>query len=920
MKSTARKILLSLLAAIMAVCFAAVPVFYGGAAAFAEIQAATVNFENDETGKVYSNYTVEESDGNKYLKSNGSGFGTTGVLYANDANEECKNFIISADFMFPAGSSGIVWIFVNGISEANDFQMMDVHFENGVTHVYAQDGASLGNIADTSEKGVQVAADTWHTMKVDKAGSLYTLYIDDVSVLEYIYANTDKVPAAIQLMQFLGNGVVCFDNFKFEPYDPEIVELEGLSLSAPEFGYIGIAENIAAVLTPADANNFNGVEWYVKAPGADNYEKQQADAQAFALTATLEGEYSVYAKIGEIESQPVSVSFLPVPDEITVDFEDDEEGKAFGSFVIGQADGNKYLTSPATGFGQSGNLYNGLLGDKINENVEISADFMFPNGTEGILWIFVNGMTAKNDFQMMDVHFSGGVTHVYAQDGDSLGDIADTSSKGVQVAADTWHTMKVIKESALYKLYIDDVEVLSYRYAGTNNVPAAITLMQYLTKGSGACFDNFKVKKHEVQVIPVESLAITSVSAKVSQGASVAFTAEVSPANANTFTEIEWYVKAPGASDYEIQDETGVTFYLPAALVGEYYVYAKIGDKTSNSKYVTVTEKKEFAFVDTSLWGTYIKQDFDDADIWDEGIGWGGPNNDTFKSNGKGQMKYVEGEPIQVGIAWYGESFPLSYEIKIDVNIAEGSHGTFWFCLENFFGGETGKWTSVGINFTGDEWFAYLTSDTYGEMMTSSDVDVKALCGYGKWFTLKMYKHNDGFALYVDDAIIMQYEADATKTLDTGIIWLNILSIMTGANDTLLLDNFEIRTDVGESPQQLSVMIAPPASKTITVGESVMLEGKFYPSASSVESVEWYLNGTKLDCSSLKYTFAPDSAGTYEFKIVVNGEESEILTMTVNAPATESDSGCNGSLNAAFGLTLIPVLAVYVFIRKKHRR
>lgn len=766
-----------------------------------------MDFNADEIGTAYGNFVVTESDGRRYIRTNAAEFGATGNLYASQLGTTIQeSFEISVEFMFPAGTEGILWLYMKGMSAVNDFQMMDVHYAGGVTHIYAQDGASLGDIADTSALGVQVSVDTWHTMKVVKDNALYKLYLDNVQVLEYTYENTNNAPTEIYLMQFLFSGPgACYDTLTLKP---------------------------------------------------------------------LEAEKAT---------------------ELNMDFSAVDVGTANGNFAVAEQDGNRYLESSNTGFGATVNLYNGELGDAIANSFELSADFMFPAGSEGIVWLYMKGMSDKNDFQMMDVSYTGGITRVYAQDIDNLCDVADTSALGIQVQADTWYTMRVVKDNALYTLYLEDVKVAEYSYGNTNRQPTEIYLMQFLTAGDKARFDNLILKTYEADQVALESIMLSSSSAQVARGSAVSFLAQVMPANASGFGDIEWYVKAPGESEFIKQEANGVSFSLTAEKVGDYYVYAQIGEIKSSTKYVTVVEKKPFEVLDTSGWKPFFSENFDNTEIWAEGIGWGGQNSDTYKSDGKGKVHHLPGDPaVKVGVAWNGSSFPVAYVMETDVTLSENSHGIVWYCMENFFVGEVGKWTSVGINFQGDEWFAYISSDTYGELAKSDgSVNIKELCGYNQEFKLRMYKHNEGVVLYVNDTEVLRWETTSSQSSDTGITWINVLSLLDGANDTIAFDNFQTLADMGGGSAVEVVTLTTSGSKNLTVGETITLECQYYPQAITVNSVEWYLNGEKIDNTNMLYTFNAEEEGEYLFKVVIDGVESEEVKITVQANDTDEPTEDN---------------------------
>lgn len=637
---------------------------------------------------------------------------------------------------------------------------------------------------------------------------------------------------------------------------------------------------------------------------------------------------TILAALCLISAMLAPVTALAAEDALILDF-NEAEGTAYGQFAVKE----NYLESANTGFAATGDLYNGELGGAIADSFEISAEFMFPSGSEGIVWVFMKGMSSKDDFQMMDVSYIGGVTRVYAQDVDNLCDVPDTSVLGAQVKADSWHTMKVVKENALYLLYLDDVKVAEYSYSNTNREPTEIYLMQFLTMGEKARFDNFALKTHEMEQVDLESVTLSSSSAQVACGSSVSFQAEVAPANASGFDGVDWYVKAPGESDYVKQEETGVSLDLVTAVTGDYYVYAQIGEIKSPTKYATVVEKKAFEVVDTSGWTAFFSENFDNSELWAEGIGWGGQNSDTYKSDGKGKVHHLPGDPaVKVGVAWYGSSFPISYVMEMDVNLSENSHGIVWYCMENFFVGEVGKWTSVGINFQGEEWFAYISSDTYGEVIRSGgSVNIKDLCGYNKDFKLRMYKHNEGVILYVNDTEVLRWETASNQSADTGIAWINVLSLLDGPTDTIAFDNFQTLADLGGGSAVEVVTLTTGGSKNISLGDSVTLECQYYPQSITVDTVEWYLNGEKIENDSMLYTFAADKEGEYLFKAVVDGVESEEVKITVNAQ-TPGDTATNPGaveqkpdvvpivIGAVVGTAVIALIIILAIKKKKAKQ
>ena len=962
------------------------------------------DFQNDKTAYSYGDFKVEESGENKYLASYNTGFAGTRNLYAGQLGDKiAENFELSADFMFPAGSNGILWMYVKGMSAVDDFQMMDISFMDGVTRAYAQDGGSLGDMPDTSTLGVSVKEDTWHTMKVVKENARYILYLDQVEVLRYTYANTDNAPTEIYLMQFLTAGSKsCFDNLTLKVYEKQNVEPEpepdvtefandfqnsALGAAYGDFkveesdgnrylastvggfaaagnlywGALGdeIAESFEVLADFMFPSNSRGILWlYVKGMSAvDDFQMMDVsyvngESKVYAQDGNMLGENASLTKLGirikpdtwhtmkvvkekslyvlyvdgvealrynyentdnaprEIylmqyltegskscfdnfrikvhEMNTVGESTVPVfsGSEVTNDFQENVASDRYGDFQVEQGGDNRYLASSTTGFAATSNLYAGELGDSIGKSFEISADFLFPAGTQGIVWLYVKGMSGVDDFQMMDVSFVNDITRVYAQDGDMLGECADTSALGVKVQTGTWHRMKVIKEGALYQLYLDGTEVLHYYYMGTDAAPTEIYLMQYLTAGSKVCFDNFSVKKHSMQLREVKEITLASSTSRVSQGAAVTFSVALEPENANSFSQVKWYVKAPGEEEYRVRkNETNIRFKLKTEALGDYYVYAQIGNVKSQTKYVTVIERKPFKLVDTSSWQPFFQENFDDKNIWKEGTGWFGENADVFKCDGKGRVWHMPGDPkVKVGVAWNGDSFPEAYTIEIDSCIGEGAHGQIWYCLENFFSGENGKWTSFGINYDTDDWYAYVSSDTYGELKKSDDsVNVKELCGgYGKDFTLKMYKYGEGAALYVNDAMVLQWESELDQCTDNVISWINVLSSVAGDTDTVSFDNFTICTDTGVSDTVETVTLTTSAKKTMEVGESILLQCKYYPQTVTMEAVEWYMNGSKIENTGMEYTFTPMEAGSYVFRTVVNGVKSPELKITVS--------------------------------------
>ena len=150
----------------------------------------------------------------------------------------------------------------------------------------------------------------------------------------------------------------------------------------------------------------------------------------------------------------------------------------------------------------------------------------------------------------------------------------------------------------------------------------------------------------------------------------------------------------------------------------------------------------------------------------------------------------------------------------------------------------------------------------------------------------------------------------------------------SGGKIPLGFKNFTIKGAVEPAPDVASVIVS--ANKVAAqLGETISFNAVAFPYNAGVETIEWYVNGTKVEgANKLTYSFTPDQIGEYRVVCVVNGISSSEKVITIvslngdsdTTPSEPTKKGCGGSIIATSALISITAVVGFGLLLSKKRK
>jgi len=218
----------------------------------------------------------------------------------------------------------------------------------------------------------------------------------------------------------------------------------------------------------------------------------------------------------------------------------------------------------------------------------------------------------------------------------------------------------------------------------------------------------------------------------------------------------------------------------------------------------------------------------------------------------------------------------------------------------------------------------YVKFHNRGLILEESEYGTGANLAYGEGVTTKGWNHCtvavDGnyFAFYINGT--MTFFANVPNT-----------TVPSGAFMSMWFSNNPYNTQAGFKDFKISAIVTPPpavsgvsisASKvTCDVNESITLTVNPTPYNAVPETIEWYVNGAKVEgANAATFVFTPSEAGTYEIVCKMDGVSSSAKVITVKGattPDTPSKGGCGGSIAGFSLMSLISVGAIILLKKKK---
>lgn len=270
-----------------------------------------------------------------------------------------------------------------------------------------------------------------------------------------------------------------------------------------------------------------------------------------------------------------------------------EEGKTYGNYKVGNdADGNYLYADPST-IGP-----NCILETKLPTKNAYTYEYKLfvPETVDASYYVYpcLMGANSKYPNAALEVAFEvnkdgmrpyikdqGSATNY---DDDSGAVIADYTYETGVAKKNFWNHVEFAVHNKSVSVSLNGTAVLFFTLPSVT-VPSALSMNWWSSldgKNIPLKFKDVKIGGLKDPIPPLESISLSASSVEAKVGETVTFTASLNPFNAEA-ESYDWYVNG------EIQSTKTATFAYTPTTAGDYEVYCKVGNITSNSKTVKFT-------------------------------------------------------------------------------------------------------------------------------------------------------------------------------------------------------------------------------------------------------------------------------------------------------------------------------------------
>ncbi len=351
----------------------------------------------------------------------------------------------------------------------------------------------------------------------------------------------------------------------------------------------------------------------------------------------------------------------------------------------------------------------------------------------------------------------------------------------------------------------------------------------------------------------------------------------------------EWYLDG---SATPIEGVTGDTYHLDTTGMEKgttHTLYVKVGNVESEiiSFFIITNPLEELEQEEN--WQSIYNMTIED------GVEYG-----TFIGRKEGDRTYLEAN-VDGALAYKPTDmkFPSSttYSLKMDVWVPETVDKPYYYypTWDNMFGAGKGGETAVEIGTAGlRPYVKNQSNQASAEVNLGKDLTYGAgISKAGDWNTIELVMYNKFVAAYINGEMVM-FTTMPNITYPSG---LTLCAFPDGGSGRvpIKISNVSVTDLVVPAPDLEQVRVTTSAN-TISLGESVTFTAQLVPFNAEATTIEWYVNDQKVDGSEMRYTFTPETSGTYKVHCVIDGITSNAINLTVN-DSNGGDTPENGGQN-----------------------
>ena len=390
---------------------------------------------------------------------------------------------------------------------------------------------------------------------------------------------------------------------------------------------------------------------------------------------------------------------------------------------------------------------------------------------------------------------------------------------------------------------------------------------------------------------------------------------------------IKWF-----ANDVELQDKTGATLELAMAAyadAGEVEIQAKTQAAESNKIKLYVVKDIYAEISADPNWKVAYKQEIETGSTFGAYTAVEDADGNYYiPQNGQSGN-----DATFPAMAIETQSWSMEYDllIKEDMKTYPGECYVYPQAM-GMDSKHPDDWIEIALGLSTTSLRTYVKTHAagveygYAAFNTGKNLEYGAGIVNIGWNHIVYAMQGNTAAFYVNNVLVF-YATIPNSTVPSGFC----MSMWPGGNTTIPLGfkNFTVKGIVVPPPAVSGVNVN--ASKiSAKVGETVTLSATVNPYNATYETVEWYVNGQKVEgATTLTYALTAQEAGEYKVVCKIDGISSaeKVITFTAEGgsdtpaePDKPAKKGCGGSIIAASAIISITALAGFGLLISKKRK
>lgn len=390
---------------------------------------------------------------------------------------------------------------------------------------------------------------------------------------------------------------------------------------------------------------------------------------------------------------------------------------------------------------------------------------------------------------------------------------------------------------------------------------------------------------------------------------------------------IEWY-----ADGQKLADKTGASLELPLAAyeqAGQVEVQAKTLSEIESNTITLYIYKDVYAEISADPnWKQAYKQEIEAGSTFGAYSAVENADGNYYAPQNVGGGNDAQFPAIAIET----QSWSMEYDLLIPESVK--SYGGEYYVYPQALGMDSknpSDWIELALGVGASQIRTYVKTHAAGVVYEYADFNTgKDLSYDGEIVNIGwnhiVYAMQGNIATFYVNGELVFYANIPNSTVPSGFI----MSMYPGNGGEIPLGfkNFTVKGIVVPPPAITAVSVN--ASKvSVKVGESVTLSATVNPYNATYETIEWYVNGQKVEgANALTFTLTASEAGEYSVVCKIDGISSaaKVITVTADAepdPEPEPEpakKGCGGSIVAASALISITALAGFGLLLSKKRK